>query len=132
VVTAGGDVFLCGKKSNDFQNYCMSVDRIDRKGVWQPAKVESPQRLFLNEIGDTAGTDCLRAGQWHDVQQQRTTAFAMGLHPRFANNVADGGTMPYNVNFPDVLLREMFQRMRFAVREGSSAGVQTLLGIEPK
>ena len=125
VVTAGGDVWVCGKKSNDFLIHCMS------KGVWQSARVDlSPQRLFLNEIGDTGGTDCLRAGRWHDVQRQRTTAFAMGLHPSFANNVDYGGTTPYNVNFPDELLREMFQRMRFAVREGSSTSLQILLGIE--
>ena len=90
-----------------------------------------PHRLAegaLGFAGDT--TDHARAGRWHKENRARTVAFAMDTHVGLANNADTGGTTPYSADFPEELLRDMFHRMRFAVREGSGDGVQLMLGVE--
>jgi hypothetical protein len=84
----------------------------------------------LGLAGNT--TDHARAGRWHKENRARTVAFAMGAHVGLASNADTGGTTPYSADFPEELLRELFQRMRFAVREGISDGVLLLLGMGPQ
>jgi len=81
----------------------------------------------LGFAGNT--NDHARAGRWHDANRTRMIAFAMGTHAGFANDAATGGVTAYSADFPEELMRDMFHRMRFAVRKESSVGVRGLLGI---
>ena len=75
-------------------------------------------------------TDHARAGHWHNMNRARALAFAMGAHAEFANNAASGGTTPYSADFPEEMLQGLLRRMRFSLGEGSSEGVQALLGFD--
>jgi len=94
---------------------------------------KSVSSLAEGALGLAANTtDHARAGRWHKENRARTVAFAMGAHVGLANNADNGGTTAYSANFPEELLRELFQRMRCALREGSSDGVLMLLGMGPE
>jgi len=112
IITYGGLVYEWGK--------CQGVS-------------SKPHRLPERALGFAGNTiDHARAGRWHDANRTRMIAFAMGTHAGVANDAEIGGTTSYSANFPEELMRDMFHRMRFAVREESSAGVRGLLGIQPE
>ena len=117
-VTSGGVVYLWGKQA---------------KWVHQDSEPSYPKPNWFSHIMPAwalglaeNSTEYARPGRWHDMRRDCTTAFVMGTHPNFARNA----TSCYNSDFPEELLRDMFRSMRFAVREGSSEGVQALLGCE--
>ena len=106
---------------------CESFNAMVVGCVQQAAGEQARASRFAGNTNDHA-----RAGRWHDANRTRMIAFAMGTHAGFANDAEIGGTTSYSADFPEELMRDMFHRMRFAVREESSAGVRGLLGIQPE
>jgi len=83
---------------------------------------QNPQRLSM------ACFNGKRVGRWYRMPLDIIVAFAMGRHAKFA---AVGGSTAYSGdNFPEELLIELFEGMRFRPRAAASPAVNLLLGMD--
>jgi len=112
-VTARGRLYTWGVGHN-FDNGC-------GLGYYSAMGQGSPRALTVG----LPVFDLARIGRWHDLRQAHILAFSMGLHARLGADSAFRDT-------PAELVREMFERMRFSARHGSSPGYQNLIGRMPR
>jgi len=69
-----------------------------------------------------------RVGRWYRMPLDIIVAFSMGRHAKFA---AVGGRTAYSGdNFPEELLIELFEGMRFRPRAAASPALNLLLGMD--
>jgi len=86
------------------------------RDLWMVDHVETPVALATESLNGA------RIGQWHNFRPEHTLAFTMCTHNRLGEHTVAS-------DFPDEVMRTMFENMFFVPPTGISEGHRSILGL---